>query len=45
MVEYDAQKIEKKWQQKWEEDKIFEVNVDLKKKKILCIGDVSISFW
>jgi len=33
MVEYDPQKIEKKWQQKWEEDKIFEVRMDQKKKK------------
>jgi len=33
MVEYDAQKIEKKWQQKWEKDKIFEVKVNRKKKK------------
>ncbi|UCC18745.1 MAG: leucine--tRNA ligase [Promethearchaeota archaeon] len=33
MVEYDAQKIEKKWQQKWEKDRIFEVKVDPKKKK------------
>ena len=27
MVEYEAQKIEKKWQKKWEQDKIFEVKV------------------
>ena len=33
MVDYDPQKIEKKWQQKWEKDKIFEVEVDRKKKK------------
>ncbi len=33
MVEYNAQKIEKKWQQKWEKDKIFEVKVNQKKKK------------
>jgi leucyl-tRNA synthetase len=33
MAEYDAQKIEKKWQQNWEKDKIFEVKVDPKKKK------------
>ncbi|MFX0002504.1 MAG: leucine--tRNA ligase [Candidatus Hodarchaeota archaeon] len=33
MVDYKPQKIEKKWQQKWEKDKIFEVNVDRKKKK------------
>jgi len=33
MVEYEAQKIEKKWQKKWEQDKIFEVKVDPKKQK------------
>ncbi|MFX1315073.1 MAG: leucine--tRNA ligase [Promethearchaeota archaeon] len=32
MVDYDPLKIEKKWQQKWEESKIFEVKEDLKKK-------------
>ncbi|MFX1418916.1 MAG: leucine--tRNA ligase [Promethearchaeota archaeon] len=33
MVEYDAQRIEKKWQKKWEKDKIFEVKMDSNKKK------------
>ncbi|MFX1377858.1 MAG: leucine--tRNA ligase [Promethearchaeota archaeon] len=33
MVEYDPQKIETKWQQKWEKDRIFEVDIDRKKKK------------
>ncbi|MFX1364317.1 MAG: leucine--tRNA ligase [Promethearchaeota archaeon] len=33
MVDYNAEKIEKKWQQKWEKDKIFEVQVDSGKKK------------
>ncbi len=33
MVEYDPHKIEKKWQQKWEKEKIFEVKEDQKKKK------------
>jgi leucyl-tRNA synthetase len=33
MVEYNPQEIEKKWQSKWEKDKIFEVKVDRKKKK------------
>lgn len=33
MVEYDAQKIELKWQHKWKKDKIFEVKVDPKKEK------------
>ncbi|MFX1374987.1 MAG: leucine--tRNA ligase [Promethearchaeota archaeon] len=33
MVEYDAQQIEIKWQQKWKKDKIFEVKVDPRKEK------------
>ncbi|MFW9877372.1 MAG: leucine--tRNA ligase, partial [Candidatus Thorarchaeota archaeon] len=33
MVKYDPEKIEKKWQQRWEKDKIFEVKVNPKKKK------------
>ncbi len=33
MVSYDPQKIEKKWQQKWEASNIFTVKEDLKKKK------------
>ena len=33
MVEYDAQKIERKWQDKWQKDKIFEVREDPKKEK------------
>ena len=33
MVEYESQKIEKKWQEKWEKDRIFEVKKDLKKEK------------
>jgi leucyl-tRNA synthetase len=33
MVEYNAKIIEEKWQKKWEQDKIFEVKKDLKKKK------------
>jgi len=32
MAEYNPEKIEKKWQQKWEEDKIFEVKIDNRKK-------------
>ncbi len=31
--EYDPHTVEQKWQKKWEEDKIFEVEVDKKKKK------------
>ena len=33
MVEYNAKKIEEKWQLKWENDKIFEVKEDPNKKK------------
>jgi len=33
MASYDPQKIEKKWQQKWEDSNIFTVKEDLKKKK------------
>lgn len=32
MLEYDPHKIEKKWQQKWERSKIFEVKENLKNK-------------
>ncbi len=32
MVEYDFQKIENKWQEKWEKDKIFEVKEEKKEK-------------
>jgi len=32
-LEYDFQKIEKKWQERWEREKIFEVKVDLSDKK------------
>ena len=37
MVQYDAQKIEKKWQKRWEKDKIFEVKEDPKKKKFYVL--------
>jgi leucyl-tRNA synthetase len=30
-IEYDFQKIEKKWQERWEREKIFEVKEDLSK--------------
>ncbi|MBY8983738.1 MAG: leucine--tRNA ligase [Candidatus Lokiarchaeota archaeon] len=33
MVEYNAKKIEEKWQKKWVEDKIFEVKEEPEKKK------------
>jgi leucyl-tRNA synthetase len=32
-IEYNAQKIEKKWQEKWQKDKIFEVSMDSNKEK------------
>jgi len=32
MVEYEPQKIEKKWQERWEKDKIFEVKESKKEK-------------
>jgi len=32
-ADYDFSKIEQKWQKKWEQSKIFEVDVDKKKKK------------
>ncbi|MFW9827142.1 MAG: leucine--tRNA ligase [Candidatus Thorarchaeota archaeon] len=37
MCEYNPQKIEKKWQQKWNAKKIFEVKVDLRKKKFYVL--------
>lgn len=33
MIEYNAEKIEKKWQRKWETDKIFNVKEDPEKQK------------
>jgi leucyl-tRNA synthetase len=30
---YNAREIEKKWQHRWQEEKIFEANCDLKKAK------------
>ncbi|MGQ4875299.1 MAG: leucine--tRNA ligase [Promethearchaeia archaeon] len=33
MIQYDPKKIEKKWQERWEKERIFEVNIDKKKKK------------
>ena len=33
MVEYDPEKLEKKWQKIWEQDKIFEVKEDPNKEK------------
>ncbi len=37
MVEYDAQKVERKWQDRWQKDKIFEVREDLKKEKFYVL--------
>jgi len=36
-MEYKFSKIEKKWQAKWEKEKIFEVKEDLKKKKFYVL--------
>lgn len=36
-MEYNFKKIEKKWQKKWEESKIFEVEEDKKKKKFYVL--------
>jgi len=33
MDDYNPQEIEKKWQDKWEKDQIFEIKEDQKKKK------------
>ncbi|NHK30581.1 MAG: leucine--tRNA ligase [Asgard group archaeon] len=35
MTEYDAKKVEAKWQKQWAEAKIFEANVDYDKKKFM----------
>ncbi|MFX0100840.1 MAG: leucine--tRNA ligase [Candidatus Hodarchaeota archaeon] len=37
MVEYNPEKIELKWQKKWADEKIFEVEVDKKRKKFYCL--------
>ncbi|MHA1376341.1 MAG: class I tRNA ligase family protein [Promethearchaeota archaeon] len=37
MVEYDHKLIEKKWQTKWEKDRIFEVEEDSKKQKFYLL--------
>ncbi len=34
---YDPEKIEKKWQKRWADNKIFEVKIDSKKKKFYCL--------
>ncbi|MFX1295900.1 MAG: leucine--tRNA ligase [Promethearchaeota archaeon] len=34
---YDPAKVEKKWQKKWAEEKIFEVEVDTSKEKYYCL--------
>jgi len=37
MSEVDFKKIEKKWQERWEKKKVFEVKEDPKKKKFYCL--------
>ena len=41
MQKYNFKKIEKKWQKKWDENKVFKVTQN-KKKKVLCSRNVSI---
>jgi len=36
-MEYNFNKIEKKWQKAWEKEKVFEVNIDKKKKKFYVL--------
>lgn len=36
-MKYDFKKIEKKWQKKWEQEKVFEVEVEKRKKKYTII--------
>ncbi len=36
-MKYEFEKIEKKWQQKWQKAKLFEVKEDKKKKKYYCL--------
>ncbi len=49
---YDAQKIEKKWQQKWAEDKIYDSNIDHNRQKYYVLtmlpypsGNLHIGHW
>ena len=39
MNSYNPQKIEEKWQKRWEEDKIFKVDVEENKKKYYVISE------
>ena len=41
---YDPAAIETKWQSRWENEKTYACHVDKDKKKILCAGNVSLSF-
>ena len=42
---YNFKVIEKKWQSYWEKNKSFKTNLDLDKKKILLLRNVSIPIW
>ncbi|WP_432408933.1 leucine--tRNA ligase [Wukongibacter sp. M2B1] len=37
MVRYDFSQIEKKWQKKWDEEKVFKVEADSEKEKYYCL--------
>ncbi len=37
MTPYDPKEIEKKWQEKWEKDKLYEASSDSKKPKYYCL--------
>jgi len=36
-MKYDHQEIEKKWQKKWDDEKLFKVEVDKSKEKFYCL--------
>ena len=43
MTEINFNKIEKKWQDRWAEEGIFEVKEDIKKKKYYVLSNYEIS--
>ena len=44
-MEYRFRDIEKKWQEWWNENKVYKVSNDSAKAKVLCAGYVSVSEW